>query len=591
MKTTHPFSGLPVAVLLTACAIVFAHPMMAQRDTVLTQSAEFEGERKLFLRDANKLPNDAVIREQVSQMTTIKYSTLPTRKIATIEPQLIQAARVNVDEKLAKLYRGYIKAGYGSYFTPLVDAYYTDGRSRRGEWGLHYQHLSSAGGVTPNDEDTIDDHFSENRAELWGKHFFRKAVLNGNLNWERNMAHWYGFNNALFDASDARLAMDSLRQRVNTFGGKVGYATFNRDSSDYNYSIDLSVRGTADLYDGKETNVDFVAKLSRLINTELFSGELGVNYNSFGYFGPDLGPQGNILMDEGQFRNRRWDNSVIRLIPMAQTVWRDLRAKVGMGLYIEGRADNPGHFYPLAEVSYNLFDGIVVPFAGVRGSTEPTTYLSLYNENPFVMTFPDLKNRNNKLELYGGIGGAISRTVSYNVGVNHFTWANFAYFVNDSIASVGNRFAVVYDDLKALNVHGELAVYSGEKWKANIRGDYFHYTPGREARPWHQPELKIMASGQYNMSNKLIVGMDLFYLGTRWAKSNVAVEGIDPQEDGTYHVELKGFLDANLKVEYRYNKRLSGWVQMHNALASRYQRWNAFNNQRFLGLMGATYAF
>jgi hypothetical protein len=177
------------------------------------------------------------------------------------------------------------------------------------------------------------------------------------------------------------------------------------------------------------------------------------------------------------------------------------------------------------------------------------------------------------------------------VGVNHFTWANFAYFVNDSIASVGNRFAVVYDDLKALNVHGELAVYSGEKWKANIRGDYFHYTPGREARPWHQPELKIMASGQYNMSNKLIVGMDLFYLGTRWAKSNVAVEGIDPQEDGTYHVELKGFLDANLKVEYRYNKRLSGWVQMHNALASRYQRWNAFNNQRFLGLMGATYAF
>jgi len=577
--------------ILTTLIVCFASAAFAQRDTVLTQSAEFEGERKLFLRDANKLSNDAVIREQVSEMTTIKYTTLPTRKIATIDPKLIQAARVNVDEKLAKLYRGYFKAGYGSYYTPLVDAYFSDGRSKKGSYGAHYQHLSSAGGVTPNDKDTIDDHFSDNRAELWGKYFFKKTVLQGSLNWERNVTHWYGFNNQLFDASDARLAMDTLRQRMNTFGGKASFMTFSRDSSEYNYHFDLAIRGTGDAYQGKETNVDFVAQLNRLLNTELLSAELGVNYNNFDYVGPDLGPTGRILMDEGAVRARNWDNTVIRLVPMAQTVWRDLRAKVGMGLYVEGRADNPGHFYPLAEVSYNMFDGILVPYAGVRGSVEPTTYLGLYQENPFVTTFPDLKNRNNKLEVYGGLGGAISRTVSYSVGVNHFTWANFAYFINDSIGSVGNRFIVVYDDLQALNVHGELAVASGEKWKANIRGDYFRYSVGRESHAWHQPGLKVMASGQYSLKKKIVVGMDVFYVGSRWAKSNVEIAGVEAQEDGSYHTELKGFLDANLKVEYRYNRRLSGWVQFHNAFAAKYQRWNSFNNQRFLGLMGVTYAF
>jgi hypothetical protein len=579
------------ALVMFLTGMALGIPAWSQLDRELTESAEFEGERKIFLRDVNKLTTDAVIREQVSQMTAIRYTTLPTRKIATIAPQPIQAARVNVEERLAKLYRGYIRAGYGSYFTPLADAYFTDGRSRKGEYGVHYHHLSSAGGVTPDDKDSIDDHFSDNRAELWGKYFLKKAVLQGDLNWERNVSHWYGFNNRLFDASDARLAMDSLRQRINTFGGKASYATFNRDSSDYNYRFDVALRGTRDLYDGKETNLDVAAYVNRLIGTELFSAEVGVNYNTFSWVGPDIGPSGMLLMDEEQSRSRNWDNSVIRLVPMAQTVWKDLRAKVGMGLYIEGRADNPGHFYPLAEVSYNLFDGILVPFAGVRGSVEPTTYLGLYRENPFVTTFPDLKNRNNKLELYGGIGGAISRTVSYNAGVNHYTWENFAYFINDSIAAVGNRFIVEYDRLQALNVHGELAMYSGGKWKANLRGDYYRYTADREERAWHQPGLKIMASGEYNMRDKIIIGLDVFYIGKRYAKSNVAVEGVEAQADGSYHLELKGLLDANLKAEYRYNKRLSAWLQFHNAFAARYQMWNAFSNQRFLGLMGVTYAF
>ncbi|MCC6599196.1 MAG: hypothetical protein IT223_00815 [Crocinitomicaceae bacterium] len=323
----------------------------------------------------------------------------------------------------------------------------------------------------------------------------------------------------------------------------------------------------------------------------MFSVDVGINYNAFRYYGPDLSYDGRILADEDSVMERNFDNSVIRLVPTAQTIWKDLRATVGMGLYIEGRADNPGHFYPLAELSYSIADGLVVPYAGIRGSTEPTTYLGLYQQNPFINNFPDLKNRNNKIDAYGGIGGSISRVVSYSAGVNYFSWGNFAYFINDSIHSVGNQFIVVYDNLKALNIHGELAIYNGEKWKANARGDYYKYTLGEQEHPWHQPGLKITASGQYNLKNKFIIGTDIFYTGKRWAKSNVAVEGVEVLADSSYHYQLKGFLDANFKVEYRYNKRLSAWVQFNNALAMKYQRWSLYNNQRFLALMGLTYAF
>lgn len=570
----------------------------AQRDSTINMESQFEGELRLFLRDANKLSTTPLIKEQVVEMTEIKYTTLPTRKTFTIEPKPILAAKINVEEKLPKLYRGFVRAGIGTYGTLPVDLYYTDGRSKKGTFGVHYHFLRSAG-LTQNDGDSIPDSFSDNRLEFWGKRFFKRTALEAGLEWERNVTHWYSFDNEVF-RGDAVL-LDSLRQRVNTFIGKVGFGTFERDSSEMNYRADLAIRGTSDLFMGGETNVDVSGKASKLINSELFSGELGVNYNNFNFNGPNLGKFGVPLQDEGDVRDRQADNAVIRFVPMAHTVKGNLRAKVGLGIFLEARGDNPFHAYPMAEASYNLLDGLLVPYAGIRGSTEPTTFLSLYRENPFLTTFPDLKNRNNKLEAYGGVGGAISSTVSFNAGINYNEWVNFAYFVGDSLftsdstqaslRSVGNKFTVIYDDLSAWNIHGELAINSGKAWKVNLRGDYFRYMLGEELRPWHQPELKFTASAQYNLKEKFLVGLDVFYVGARWARSFAPIEGQEIQSDGSYHMRLNGFTDVNLKVDYRYNKRISAWVQFNNALGLKYQRWGTYNVQRFLATMGFTYSF
>ncbi len=585
-------------LILALIGIVSSFSLIAQRDSTINMESQFEGELRLFLRDANKLSTTPLIKEQVVEMTEIRYSTLPTRKTFTIEPKPILAAKINVEEKLPRLYRGYIRAGVGTYGTFPVDLYYTDGRSKKGTFGVHYHFLRSAG-LTQNDQDSIPDSFSDNRLELWGKKFFKKTSLDAAFDWERNVTHWFSFDNETYRGND--VILDSLRQRVNTFTGKIGFGTFQRDSSEYNYRSDLVVRGTSDLYTGRETNVDWSATVSKLMNSELINGELGVNYNNFQFNGPNLGKFGVPLQDEGEVRNRQSDNAVIRFIPTVNTVKGNLRAKVGLGIFLEARSDNPFHAYPMVEASYNLLDGLLVPYAGLRGSTEPTTYLSLYRENPFITTFPDLKNRNNKLEAYGGVGGAISKSVSFSAGVNYFDWVNFAYFVADSLftsdssqavlRSVGNKFTVVYDDLQAWNVHGELAINKGGQWNVNLRGDYFRYTVGDEARPWHQPGLKFTASGQYNLKEKLMIGLDVFYIGARWAKSFAPIEGQEMQADGSYHLRLNGFTDVNLKVNYRYNKRISAWVQFNNALGLRYQRWGTYEVQRFLGTMGFSYAF
>jgi len=584
-------------IILLVTLAISAACGSAQKDTSLTIDVIFNGDRRLFLRDANKITIWPQTKDSVVQMTTIQYTTLPTPKAVTIEPEPIPAAKINVDEKLQHLYRGYIKAGYGTYNTTPVDFYYTDGRSKKGTFGAHYQ-LLRGDGVPLDDKDSISDRYSTNMAEVWGKYFLKKYEILGKFNWERNVTHWYGLD-MKNDYKGPSLSQLKLDQRMNTFGGGLSFLTYQRDTGDFNFRGDVALRGTKDIYNNKETNFDILLHGRTLIDSTLYSMDVGVNYNNFNYFGPDL--LGNGVLDDSTFQKREWDNAVIKFVPTASTTWKGLRAKVGAGIYIEGRGSNPGHFYPLAEASYNMFDGVIVPYVGVRGSTEPTTYLSLYKENPFIQTFPDLKNQNNKLDLYGGIGGSVSHAVSYSVGINYYEWANYHYFINDSITSVkdeyytyGNVFTVIYDDLKATNLHGEVAVYAGEKWKANIRGDYYKYTTGFETHAWHQPNIKFLATAQYNLKSKFIISTDIFYLGARWAKSNVPVNGVEPivrENIATYEYKLKGFVDANFKVEYRYNKRLSAWVQLNNAFGLRYQRWGGYNNQQLLATLGATYAF
>ncbi len=579
----------------------------AQSDTTQNLEYEFqiEGNRRLFLRDANKVTIWPQTKDSVVQMTRIQYTTLPTPSAIIIEPRLIAAAKINVEEKLPYLYRGYIRAGWGTYNSTPVDFYFTDGRSKKGTFGVHYQ-LLRGDGVAMDDADSIPDRYSNNKAEAWGKWFFKKTQLLGKFNWERNVTHWYGGD--LSNKEYKGPTFDSLmfNQRLNTFGGGLSYLSYQRDTGEFNFNANMALRNTRDISNNSEINFDMLAHGRMLKDSTLYMADVGVNYNTFDFFGPQLSGKDlsyyTSAIQDTSFNDRTSENAIIKIIPSASTTWKGLRAKVGAGIYFDARGEQKGHFYPQAEVSYSILHGTIVPFAGITGSMEPTTYLSLYRQNPFIQSFPKLNNLNNKLDAYAGIGGAISQSLSYKAGFNYRRYGNFAYFINDSITSTaasyytwGNVFTVVYEDLTSYNIYGELALYAGEKWKANARADFFRYTTDSSAYAWHQPGMRIMANGQYNLKNKFIISTDLFYIGSRWAKSTVPVTGaeISTDESGgiSYHYKLKGFLDANFRVEYRYNKRLSAWVQLNNAFGLNYQRWGNYPVQQLLATLGATYAF
>jgi hypothetical protein len=496
-----------------------------------------------------------------------------------------------MEKKLKKLQNGWVDVSFGSYVTPKIDAYYTDGRSKKGDWGVRYGHQSANSNFEVLSGADLPTTFSENNATLWGKRFYKKIVADAKINWNRNVTNWYGV-----DSSQVSYFPDfsSLKQTMNVYNGNFGIRTFDRDSNDLNWWAKAGYRLASDAFNSNEHFVDVSGGASKLVKTEVFSGEFGMTYNQFNSTGLDWSPDAANTWGEGDSlrTTRSFDNAIVRFIPSAYTVYKDLRVKIGMGLYMQSRGEQRGHFYPRAEVSYSILDGMFVPYAGIKGSLAPTTYYGLYNQNPFVVVQPQLLNQNNKMQLYGGVNGSISRRVNYSVGGELNKIENFAFFVNDSLFSRGNMQGVVYDNLRVAKVKGEVEVLGGKKWSAKVGGSYSYFETDQQYA-WQLPNLQFSAEASYNLNSKFKFNFQGIYFGERWAKSVLPVTGNDAQLqlDGSYVYKMKAFVDVNLRTTYTYNERLSAYIQFNNILSQKYIIYSGIPSQRFFAALGASYSF
>jgi hypothetical protein len=547
--------------------------VQAQADS-LEMDVTFTGTKELYLKNATKLTSWPQIKESIVEIPSIRYTLIPNKQQVDIQTKPIQPARINVEERISRLYQGYIKGGFGVYTTPLIDLYYMDERNRNGVWSVHYNHLSSAGGVAL--EDSIPDEFSNNNIQLWGRKYLKKHALEGMFEWDRDVVHYYGFDPQLYWDTDT----DDLMQRFNAVAGQVHLTSYFRDSSKVNYNGGVAFRNYRDLEEGVENNVHVTAHARKIMGSELYNVDIDANYNDFTYF---------VLGQDDVEEN--YSNFLLKVAPTVETRVGNFKVNVGAGIWIDARGERPFHFYPLAEASYSILDDLFIPYAGVRGQMELNTYHSVTQDNPFVVTDIALRNTNRRLELYGGIRGTLSSTTSFNAQVSQTNYEDFLYFVNDSASGPGNQFVALYDGLNVFNLRGEVSIHASEALNLFIRGDYFLYGTDAEAEPWYQPTTRLTFTGSYDLQDRLVVNLDIFTEGKRKAKSLVQTREGEIQADGSYVDELRGYADANLGIEYRYTKRLSAWVRLNNLLASRYQRWNLYNVQRFNAMMGVTYAF
>ena len=102
------------------------------------------------------------------------------------------------------------------------------------------------------------------------------------------------------------------------------------------------------------------------------------------------------------------------------------------------------------------------------------------------------------------------------------------------------------------------------------------------------PQVKVTLTGNYNISDKIIVKVDLFYLDNQYYKTITNADTPNPTPVANL---LKPLFDANLGGEYRYNKKLGFFININNIANVRYHGYSNYPNQRFNAMLGLSYSF
>ena len=520
--------------------------------------------------------------DTVLPVTPMQYTMLQVKADVPARVDSIEAAKLNIQLAQQRLYKGFVKAGFGLYTTPIFEVYYDQTRNKKSGYGIHFKHLSSNGGLS----DVGPSDYSFNSVDAFYSAYLKHHEVTGKLMYDRRRVSYYGYssNDSIEDLLNSKtLTDDALKQVYNDIGFSARLKSLFKDSTKLAHNVGLEVHNYKNLAGSTETNMRFDATLAMEQGAETYGGTLLIDNNAY------RAVLGNGLEDA------RTNGVMIGAEPYVSTKGDKYTVKVGAGLFLDSQGKTTFHFFPQAYLDYSLFDDMLKPYVGVDGRRIRNSFRSLTRENPWLSGAPGLANSSLMYDLYGGLRGSFSSDIGFDVRVSGSRIKNRPLYVSTSTfidsTSLGDRFGIAYDEVGQLDLSGEVIYSHGEHVDVTGRIDVFTYTTDTQAEAWNLPPYKLSLGARYDFRDKLIVKLEAQFLGARKA-------GLLPDGDVQTFAEvtpttkdLDGFLDLYFGVEYRYTKRLSLFFDVSNLSASKYERWYGYPVQRTLVMGGATYAF
>ena len=228
-------------------------------------------------------------------------------------------------------------------------------------------------------------------------------------------------------------------------------------------------------------------------------------------------------------------------------------------------------------IEKRLYEHKLILYAGWEIKLDKNSFQSLSATNNYINSIIDLKNTRVS-DFYGGVKGTI-QSFSYNLRFGYKDFSNMAFFYTNYFDT--KRFYVAYDpNVKDFNALIEL----GYNYKQNLRflwtTDINSYNPSENQYAWYNPLLKTGLKASYIIEKKIIVGIDVYAFTNYYGFLG-----------NTDILTVKGTADANLNLEYIFNKRLSFFGYLNNIAHQRYQLWANYPVYGINGIVGAKFSF
>lgn len=482
-------------------------------------------------------PDITYTLESAPHPTTTEFTEIPSVSLGS--------------QKLNPIYPFYVKLGAGNYSQLFSELYFNSRRSKDINYSFYGKHYSGKGPVANSEfgEQVVSGDFTK---------LFKTNTLSLGGHFKNNIYHRYGY-----DHDSLTLPEEDVRIGYTRMGLNADFDNLRSDEGHIKYHF--GIRGNLLNTYSKVQEVNFGASAEV---TEMFNDNkiiITADYDYFHYASLPSSEYGTSL---------NYDRNIFKVDAHYRLTHELAIVTFGFKTATESdTAKSTFHFYPSLLVEANLHENEIIGFGGFGGNLDVNSLNSFSLENPFVKEIISLRNTNNKFEIFGGAKGKLSNKFSFFGKVSYKNLEDLYLFVNDP--ALERQFDVIYDSSTTVlfEVNASILYETLKKLKLGLNIDYFKYNMASELYAWHRPSLKYSLLGIYNISDKIIVGAEIFGYDQRQARmiENGKVKA----------VELDGVLDLNASITYHFSPVFGAYVNFNNILGKSYEFWNHYPVQGF----------
>ncbi len=541
------------------------------------------------ISDAFKVKETPTFEDDVEiQKEKIEYSIFSFPVASTFTPAKGRAADVE-KAKREKLYKNYATLGLGNYLTLNAELFITEDISNSEYVGGMIRHLSSQGDI---DGVLLDNQFATTSADVTYGSRDKDLHYNVDLGYKNQVSNWYGLPVTSVSFEETSIIENiSEKQSYNTIklGGRLGMRDGFLDNSSLLFKrfSDAFDSGENRFYVKPETSFEI---MNTKVNFDVIVDYVGGSFertflsdNSFKYSNINFGASPSILMQDDDYS-----------VQFGASVFYSTQK-------LDGNSDSKLFIYPNIKGSYKLVPEILTLYAGAEGTLHQNSYADFVDVNPFVSPTLFISPTNQKYDIYGGLNGKLSNTVSFNVRASYkdeeakplFKSNSYDPFLaNTEGYAFGNSFNLAYDNVKTISGFAELKADFSKNVSFGINGTYNNYSTDQEQEAWNLPQFELASTVDLTITEKWYAGAKVFFVGDRKDQVLVpSVASVFPPIYDTQTVTLDSYFDLNAHIGYKYNERLTAFLKGNNLANQNYERWMNFPVQGIQVMIGANYKF
>ncbi|SFB45708.1 TonB-dependent receptor [Algoriphagus aquimarinus] len=569
LATTILFTGI---IGLTS-GLVMAQTQ--QRGAVTDQEFVIRKDRVLTVPVQPRMYEKLPVLPKPTGMNEYRY--LVTSYPLNLKPLDLKAEpsqKVYTPERM-ELFPGYVRAGYGNFASPLLEARYMGIDIADFNYSLQLNHQSFGKGPVLAEESKE----SHTNLGFDGSYFTDLFEVFGGISWNQDSYQFYGLDpRYTLDDNGAFKGFDSnVLQAVEV---KAGIRELEKVGP-FSYEGQLSFRNFTDSYLVKENQIGVEAS-GTFRPTDDWAGKVGFSY--FSTNPEDL----NYSLKRTYFAIR----------PTISYKYEAFNFTAGVNLVSENDSlENKAsdfHVFPVLKANYQFAEEFGF-FAEFSGDVKRNTYYSFVNENPYLGPSEQLLNTVQNYKFEAGIVGQFQGAFSYRAAANVSRYNQLHFFVNNYTSNLvttdSARFSLVYDDKTTVyNINAELGYKFSDMYSLNSRLDLYQYDLSTQAEAWNKPVWELRINNQVTPLERLIVQANLNLMG------GIKARGRDLSDvvgySGPYDVvNLKTIADLQLKADYGITNRISIFAEGNNILNGKNMRWLNYPVRGIQFIGGASFKF